>query len=76
MSNLEKAKAIIKENFEDADCGIFDNRNWTGDPMEMLYKGDGLRIDICMRYSYFEVFGLSEDEFEKLEEYYHELRGW
>ena len=76
MSNLEKAKAIIKENWENADCGIFDCYNWTGDPMEKLYEDDELLIDICWRYSYFEVFGLSKDEFEKLEEYYHELRGW
>lgn len=76
MSNLEKAKAIIKKNWENADCGIFDCHNWTGDPMENLYEDDELRIDICWHYSYFEVFGLSEDEFEELEEYYHELRGW
>ena len=26
MSNLEKAKEIIKENISDARCGIFDSR--------------------------------------------------
>lgn len=76
MSNLEKAKTIIKENWQNADCGIFDCRNWTGDTVEMLYEDDELRIDICRYHSYFEVFGLSTDEFEELEKYYHELRGW
>ena len=76
MSNLERAKAIIKRNWKDADCGIFDCCSWTCDPMEMLYEDDELRIDICRYYSYFEVFGLSQEEFEELEKYYHELRGW
>lgn len=75
MSNLERAKAIIKRNWKDADCGIFDCRNWIGDLMEMLYEDDELRIDICRHYSYFEVLGLSQEEFEELEKYYHELRG-
>ena len=32
MSKLEKAKEIIKENWKEADCGIFDCRNLVGDP--------------------------------------------
>ena len=69
-------KTIIKRNWKDAEYGIFDCRNWTGDPMEMLYEDDELCIDICRHYGYFEVLGLSTDEFEELEKYYHELRGW
>ena len=74
MSNLEKAKEIIKENISDADCGIFDSRNIVGDPMTTIYYGDGLRIDICYYWSYFEVFGLSTDEFGELVDYYDKLR--
>ena len=71
MSNkLDIAKKIIKENFKSADCGIFNCRNWAGDPMETIYTSDGLTIDICYYYSYFEVFGLSEEEFNELKEYY------
>lgn len=76
MSKLEKAKEIIKENISDADCGIFNCRGWIGDIMTNIYNEDGLCIDICYDCAYFEVFGLSIDEFAQLETYYHELRGW
>lgn len=45
-----------------------------GDQMENIYnKGDGLIVDICPMYGYFEVFGLSEDEFDELADYYNSL---
>lgn len=74
MSKLEKAKEIIKENYSDADCGIYNNRNWVGDPMTNIYNEGGLVIDICYGYAYFEVFGLSTDEFGELVDYYSKLR--
>ncbi len=74
MSNLEKAKEIIKTYYEDADCGIFNSRNTVGDTMETIYEDEGLTIDICYYWSYFEVFGLSRAEFEELEEYYDSLK--
>ena len=73
MTKLEKAKEIIKEYFKDADCGIFDSRNWIGDWMTNIYNDNGLAIDICYGYSYFEVFGLSKDDFIELEKYYNSL---
>ena len=78
MDKLEKAKEIIKENYEYADCGIFNTRNIAGDSMETIYEewygdDDVLTIDICYGWSYFEVFGLSEEEFDELEEYYETL---
>lgn len=73
MGKLEIAKRIVKENYDDADCGIFNNRNLLGDGMINLYDDDGLQIDICYGYNYFEVFGLSTDEFAKLKEYYRSL---
>ena len=71
--NLEIAKEIIKENYEKANCGIFNTRNWCGDPMTNIYKDDELWIDICYHYSYFEVFGLTEEEFSELQKYYNSL---
>ena len=76
MSNLETAKRIVKENFKGAECGIFNTRNIAGDEMTTIYAKDGLTVDICYGYSYFEVFGLPENEYEELFDYYHELRGW
>lgn len=73
MTKLEKAKQIIEENFNNADCGIYDSRNWVGDPMVNIFADDELEIDICYNYSYFEVFGLNETEFQELRKFYNSL---
>lgn len=73
MNKLEKAKEIIKTHYEDACCGIFDCRNILGDEMTTIYKDEGLTIDLCYGYMYFEVFGLSREEFKELEKYYDSL---
>ncbi len=70
MDKLKKAKEIIAENIDDGRCGIFNTRNLIGDIMTNLYKEDGLTIDICYNYLYFEVFGLTDDGFEELKKYY------
>lgn len=72
-NKLEIAKKIIKENYDDANCGIFNLRNLVGDYMETIYAENGLYIDICYNWAYFEVFGLSDEEFEELEKYYKKL---
>ena len=74
MNKLEKAKEIIAENIDDGRCGIYNTRNIVGDTMTNLYKEDGLTIDICYGYEYFEVFGLTDDEFEELEKYYRRAK--
>lgn len=51
MSNLEKAKQIIKENFIEGNCGLYNNRNTAGDQMTTIYEEGGLRIDICYHWS-------------------------
>lgn len=73
MAKLETAKDIVKKNFDDARCGIFDTRNWVGDLMTTIYADGELTIDICYDYEYFEVFGLTDEEFEELSDYYHEM---
>ena len=75
MDKLEQAKRIIKEHIKDADCGIFNTRNFAGDNMETVYCEGGLQVDICYYWSYFEVFGLSKEEFAELDKYYDELVG-
>jgi hypothetical protein len=74
MTKLEKAKEIITEHFKDADCGIFNSRNFVGDPMLTIYDDGELNIDICYYWSYFEVFGLTENDFNLLKKYYEELK--
>lgn len=73
MTKLEKAKKIIKENYEDGDCGLFDTRNWVGDAMSNIYDDGELQIDICYGYAYFEVFGLNDEEFHELYDFYEKL---
>ena len=72
-NNLGIAKMIIRKHFTEADCGIFNCGNVVGDPMENLYEKNGLSIDICRDWQYFEVFGLSIVEFKELEKYYERL---
>lgn len=74
MTKLEKAKEIVNIYYKVANCGIFDSRNIVGDRMETVYAGEGLIVDVCFPYAYFEVFGLSYKEFEELEKYYEGLR--
>lgn len=72
-TNVEKVKEVIKNNIGDALCGIFDCRNTVGDPMEKIYDEAGVRIDICRKYEYFEVFGLTNEEFSEAESFYEDL---
>lgn len=74
MNKLEIAKEIIKKNYSQADCGLYDERNVVGDSMTTLYDEDGLMIDICYGWGYFEVFGLSDGEFSELEDFYGRLK--
>lgn len=70
---LEKVKEVIKDNFNDADCGCFSTRNWVGDAIVTIYSGTYFTVDICYNYGYFEIFGASPDEFKKLHDYYESL---
>lgn len=55
---------------EDAPCGIFDCHNIVGDPMETIYDEAGVRIELCRGHEYFEVFGLTNEEFSEVESFY------
>lgn len=74
MTKLDKAKKVIKQYYDEARCGIFYTRNTVGDFMETLYEDSDIIIDICRSYEYFEVFGLSDEEFSELERFYTDLR--
>lgn len=71
MNKLEKAKEIIMKEISDGDCGIFHTRNIVGDRMEEIFNDGELKIDICYSWRYFEVFGLSDDEFKELTKFYY-----
>lgn len=71
---LDKAKKVIRDNFSSAQCGLFDCRNVVGDHMVTVYEDDDIQIDICYHWEYFEVFGLTDAEFDELSKYYASLR--
>lgn len=75
MSRLDTAKKVVSEYADRAECGIFNMRNWVGDTMETIYKDDEIQIDICWFWGYFEVFGLSNEEFEELKTHYEAMGG-
>ena len=72
-TKVEEVKAVIANNIEDAMYGIFDCRNIVGDPMTTLCEDDGVRVDICYKYEYFEIFGLTDEEFAEVESFYTHL---
>jgi len=74
VTKLDIAKKIIEEQYEYYRCGIFNSRNIVGDHMCTIYDENGLGIDVCDEWGYFEVFGLSGKEFAELEKFYNELR--
>lgn len=70
---FSKVKKIIKAFYPMADCGLFDTRNIVGDTMSNLFDGEYFQVDICYHYSYFEVFGTTQNEFDELIKLYNEL---
>lgn len=74
MDNLAKAKDVIGALYEHGNCGLYNTRNFAGDEMTRVYNENGLVIDICLFWSYFEVFGLSPEEFRELHDYYNTLK--
>lgn len=72
IANLKK---IIKLFYNPA-CkgGLFNSRNVVGDKMTNLYKSKDMQLDICFDFEYFEVFGLTDEEFKDLQNYYSNLK--
>lgn len=72
-TKLDIAKKIVKKHSDEARHGIFNSRNIVGDPMDNIYNDGELSIDICYGYEYFEVFGLSKNDFADLKSFYSSL---
>lgn len=45
---------------------MFDTRNFVGDFMITIYDQDDIQVDYCPHYEYIEIFGLSEEDFERI----------
>ena len=70
---IAKVKKIIKKYYKEANCGIFDTRNVMGDKLYVLYDKNDIRVEMCYYYSYFEIFGTTDEEFIELKRYYKSL---
>lgn len=75
MARIDLVKRVIKDRYNDANCGLFFTPNWAGDQMSTIWEEDGVTIDICYGYSYFEVFGLTEEEENELSRFYDSMKG-
>ena len=76
MTRKEELKIIedlIKSLYPVAKCGLFSTRNIVGDRMETIFEGEFFTLDMCYGYSYFEVFGTTDEEFRELEKFYDKL---
>ena len=73
-SKLEEVKKIVKEHYNEANCGLFFSRNIVGDRMTAIYDKNGIQIDICYKYKYFEVFGLDLPQQLELNIFYDTLK--
>lgn len=72
MNILDEIKAIIDLWGEKCDCGIFDCRSYSNDQLQNVYYIPNVcLVDVCENFKYIEVIGLSNDDFEKLENYYN-----
>lgn len=70
---FRKIKNLIKENYEDASCGLFNTRNAANDNMSTIFTGEYFTLDVCYHWRYFEVFGMTEKEFRELKKFYKNL---
>ena len=68
-----KVKEYIYIFFKQGELGIFNNRNIVGDSMMPIFKGKYFQLDLCYNWSYFEVFGTTEEEWEELKKFYDQL---
>lgn len=66
-SSFEKVKNFLKEKFPNG-IQMFRTHNLCSDEMVTIYHQDNIVIEHCSAWEYIEVFGLTRDEFLKLEE--------
>lgn len=67
---IENLIVFLKENFEKG-IQMFDTANIVGDFMVPIYKKDDISVffapEYDYEYDYIEIFGISDEEFERVE---------
>ena len=66
MIDIKKLIEFLKKKFPNG-IQMFDTRNFVGDQMFTIYNEDGFVVDYCYEYGYIEVFGLSDEAFNRLD---------
>ena len=74
LNDIFEVEKIIKEYYNEASYGLFFNRNNVGDKMINIYNKNGIQIDICYDYGYFEIFGLDSIQKTELTKFYENLK--
>ena len=73
---MRELKKFIASTYEKYDCGMFYSRNTVGDKLSVIYTDKkGRRVEGCEDNSYYEVFGLTQEEQDELTKYYNDIRG-
>lgn len=62
---IENLIVFLKENFEKG-IQMFDTPNIVGDFMVPIYKKDDISVFFAPEYDYIEIFGISDEEFERV----------
>ena len=66
MTDYELAKTVLKAQLDYAGEELYDSDNIAGDPVETLFDNGRFHINLCADYGYFDVVGLSSDDFAHL----------
>lgn len=66
MDNAEKIIDFLKEYFGGEKIQIFYTKNWAGDEMFTIYDEDNIVIDYSPYYDYIEIFGMNEEDYNKV----------
>lgn len=69
MYNFKDVEKALREN-NLWGKQVFFSRNTAGDEMDLVYNHDGIVIEYCPYYDYIEVFGLTIEDQNILEDVY------
>lgn len=71
LQEIENAKKIIKLFYESGIInGLYKDKTFINDRIINLYKSKNIKLDMSLRYKYFKIFGLNDDEFNDILKYY------
>lgn len=65
---VEELIRFLETRFRVGKIQMFDTRNIVGDLMQNIYYKDGIVVDYCSGWHYIEIFGLTYEEFEYVNE--------